>query len=164
MSHDDDKRSLPFDLLGGLGKLGEVVERLQEVAERAENLQRSGKIEGRDGDVRGMWGVNMRIGLGEQGTGAPSAPAKPAEPKVVVVQKPPASLVELHDEGDHLNVLIERPGLDLSEVEWELDDDLLWLTIGHEQQELFLPRPMHKVYARQAQGVIELRLEPEETP
>lgn len=169
MSHDDDKRPNPFDLLGGLGKLGEVVEKLQEVATKAENLQRSGTIEGRDGKPRGTWGLNIRVGIGDQ-TGAPSRAShdppdavKP-NPRVVVVRKPSASLIEVHDEGDHVSVLIERPGLELGEVTWELDGDLLWLTIGAEEHELFLPRAVDAVEARQAQGVVELQLTQGEEP
>ncbi len=105
----------------------------------------------------GLWALNAHVPRSE-------ASAPHAELRVVIVRDAPSSLVELHDEGDHLRVLIERPGLTLEQVSWELDQDLLWVLIGAEERELFLPRAMRSVISRQTQGIIQLRLDPEAAP
>lgn len=105
----------------------------------------------------GLWALNAHVPRGE-------ASAPHAELRVVIVRDAPSSLVELHDEGDHLLILIERPGLTLAQVSWELDHDLIWILIGAEEHELFLPRVTRSVISRQTQGVVQLRLDPGAAP
>ena len=76
--HDNDKkRKTPSDRtkegrrsfkLGGLlGGLGSLIEKLGELAEAGEELSRSGELQDASGKVRGVYGINVRTGLGDDG-------------------------------------------------------------------------------------------------
>jgi HSP20 family protein len=124
--------SLPFNLGGILGGLGGLVEKLSELAEAGEKLSRSGEFKDASGRLRGVYGINVKTGLGERGEQElrvePFGNVRPraaGEPPEEDVREP---LVDLHEEKDHLLVLVELPGVDKGNVTLELADDRLNLS------------------------------------
>ncbi|NQT11545.1 MAG: Hsp20/alpha crystallin family protein [Planctomycetes bacterium] len=123
---------IPFNLGGVLGGLGGLIEKLGELAEAGEKLSQSGEFEDAGGKLRGVYGINVKTGLGDQGQQElkvepfgnvrPQPAGKPPEEDA---REP---LVDIHEEKDHLLVLVELPGVDKENVTLELADDRLNLS------------------------------------
>jgi hypothetical protein len=70
--HDSSKPSdkavkSSFSLGGLLGGLGGLIEKLGELAEAGEELSRSGELKDASGKIRGVYGINVKTGLGDRG-------------------------------------------------------------------------------------------------
>ena len=70
--HDSSKPSdkavtSSFNLGGLLGGLGGLIEKLGELAEAGEELSRSGELKDASGKIRGVYGINIKTGLGDRG-------------------------------------------------------------------------------------------------
>ena len=111
-----------------LGGLGAIVEKLGELAEKGEELNKSGEIRDREGKVRGIYGFNVKVGLGGKDDlevvpfGNVHADTETGKPVVTEVREP---IVDVFDEDDHLLVVAEMPGVDEKDVRLELRDDIL---------------------------------------
>ncbi len=142
VSQDDTKQSSSkssdkvlkgsFGLGGLLGGLGGLIEKLGELAEAGEELSRSGELKDASGKIRGVYGINVRTGLGEGGqTELKIEPfgnvrGSPADrPGDQDVREP---LVDIHEEDDHVLVLIELPGVAKENVDLKLADGRLELS------------------------------------
>jgi HSP20 family protein len=126
---------IPFSLGGVLGGLGGLIEKLGELAEAGEKLSQSGEFQDASGKLRGVYGIHVKTGLGDQGQQElkvepfgnlrrQPAGAPPAED----VREP---LVDVHEEEDHVLVLVELPGVGKDNVTLELADDRLTLSARH---------------------------------
>jgi HSP20 family protein len=118
---------IPFRLGGILGGLGGLIEKLGELAEAGERLSQSGEFQDASGKLRGVYGIHVKSGLGEQGEQElrvePFGNVRPrtaGEPPEEDVREP---LVDVHEEEDHLLVLVELPGVGKENVTLELADD-----------------------------------------
>ncbi len=124
--------NVPFNLGGILGGLGGLVEKLGELAEAGEKFSQSGEFKDASGKLRGVYGINVKTGLGDQGQRElkvePFGNVRPrtaGEPSEEDVREP---LVDIHEEEDHLLVLVELPGVDKDNVALELAEDRLNLS------------------------------------
>jgi HSP20 family protein len=109
-----------FGLGGLLGGLGGLIEKLGELAEAGEELSRSGDLKDASGKIRGVYGINVKTGLGDRGqTELKVEPfgnvrsEAPARPMGEDVREP---LVDVFEEDDHVLVLMELPGVGKDDV------------------------------------------------
>lgn len=124
--------NLPFNLGGILEGLGGLVEKLGELAEAGEKLSRSGEFKDASGRLRGVYGIHVKTGLGERGQQElrvePFGNVRPrtaGEPPEEDIREP---LVDIHEEKDHLLVLVELPGVGKENVTLEFAEDRLKLS------------------------------------
>ncbi len=122
----------PFNLGGILGGFGSFMEKLGELAETAETLSQSGEFKDASGKLRGVYGINVKTALGDRGQEElkvePFGNVRPQTaggPPEEDIREP---LVDIHEEKDHLLVLVELPGVDKNNVTVELADDRLNLS------------------------------------
>lgn len=142
---------IPSHLGGILGGLGGLIEKLGELAEAGEKLSRSGEFQDASGKLRGVYGIHVKTGLGDQGQQElkvepfgnirPPPSGYPAgEPPGEDVREP---LVDVHEEEDHVLVLVELPGVARENVALELAGDRLSLSAQRGQtgyrKEITLP-------------------------
>ena len=121
-----------FSLGGLLGGLGGLIEKLGELAEAGEELSRSGELKDASGKIRGVYGINVKTALGEGGqTELKVEPfgnvrRGPADrPEGEDVREP---LVDIHEEDDHVLVLVELPGVAKENVKLKVADGRLELS------------------------------------
>jgi HSP20 family protein len=121
-----------FNLGGLLGGLGGFIEKLGELAEAGERISRSGEFQDASGKIHGVYGINVKTALGEGGqTELKIEPfgnvhrGSENRPKGEDVREP---LVDIHEEDDHVLVLVELPGVAKESVSLEVADRLLKLS------------------------------------
>ena len=121
-----------FNLGGLLGGLGGFIEKLGELAEAGEELSRSGEFKDASGKIRGVYGINVKTALGESGqTELKVEPfgnvrrGSADRPKGEDIREP---LVDIHEEDDHVLVLVELPGVAKENVKLEVVDGQLKLS------------------------------------
>jgi HSP20 family protein len=150
---------------GLLSGLGTVLEKLGELAETGEALRKSGTFGSADGKVKGVYGFNIRTGLGGEGvTVEPFGNVRKDEdtgrPVVDEVREP---MVDLFDEQDCVIVVAEMPGIAQEDVKLDLQDDIL--TIAAERgdkkyrREVLLPATftVDRMSWKCHNGVVEVR-------
>jgi len=123
--------------LGGLlSGLGTVLEKLNELAETGDALRKSGSFSSADGRVKGVYGFNIRTGLGGEGvTVEPFGNVrKDEETGQTVVTEVREPLVDLFDEQDCVLVVAEMPGIAADDVKLDLQDDIV--TIAAERGDM----------------------------
>jgi len=151
--------------LGGLFKgLGGLLDLVAEMAEKGETLaQRSGEIKGLREGMRGVYGVNVRMGLG----GTPQVQqfgnvrATSAGPVVDEVREP---MVDVFDEGNSILVIAEMPGVSMKDILIDVKGDVLSISTaetapGKYAKEVLLPAAVNTATQRSSfkNGVLELR-------
>jgi HSP20 family protein len=121
-----------FNLGGLLGGLGGLIEKLGELAEAGEELSRSGELKDDSGKIRGVYGINVKTALGESGqTELKVEPfgtvrrGSADRPEGKDVREP---LVDIHEEDDHVLVLVELPGVAKENVIVKVADGRLELS------------------------------------
>jgi len=132
---------------GLLGGLGTLLEKLGELAESGEELRKEGEFGGPDGKVRGVYGFNIKVGLGDKDKSVQFEPfgnlgkdARTGRPVVHEVREP---LVDVFDEKEYVLVVAEMPGVAEENVELDLKDDILTIAAAKGEQkyrkEVLLP-------------------------
>jgi len=126
MDGEGSSRKNPF--AGLLSGLTEFVDKLNQLAEKGQELTRSGSFDlGGAGQgqkpVRGVYGLSVKMGLGGEGPtvepfGNIRRDRETGEPVVEDVREP---LVDVFDEGDHLMVLAEMPGVEAQDIRIDLE-------------------------------------------
>lgn len=133
-------------LSGFFGGLGTLLEKLGELAETGGELRKTGEIRGKDDKLRGVFGFNIKVGLGDEGIkiepfGNVRKDKETGRPVVQEVREP---MVDVFDEDDHVLVVAEMPGIGEKDFRIELKDDILTLsaTQGDKKyhKEVLLPR------------------------
>jgi len=150
---------------GILGGLTDFVEKLGELAEKGEKLSRTGDIQFKDKDLKGVYGFSVKVGLGGEGAkvepfGNIRKDERTGEPVVQEVREPMADVFE---EEDHILVVAELPGVSVEDVRIEVRDDLL--TIYAERgdkkycKEVLLPKsyPREKMEVTCNNGILEIK-------
>ena len=119
----------PLNLGGILGGLGGLIEKLGELAEAGEKLSQSGEFKAAGGKLRGVYGINVKTGLGDRGEQElkvePFGNVRPqttGAPRGEDIREP---LVDVHEEEDHVLVLAEIPGVSKESVKVDIADDRL---------------------------------------
>ena len=121
-----------FNLGGLLGGLGGLIEKLGELAEAGEELSKSGEIKDASGKIHGIYGINIKTAIGDQGQ-----TELKVEPFGNVRRDSDAShrgedvrepLVDIHEEDDCVLVLVELPGVAKENVELKAADGRLDLS------------------------------------
>jgi HSP20 family protein len=128
-----DKRiSGAFSLGGLLGGLGTMIEKLGELAEAGEQLSQSGELKDGSGKIRGVYGINVKTAIGDRGqTELKVEPfgnvhrTAAEKPFGDDVREP---LFDIHEEEDHVLVLVELPGVSKENVGLKMDDGRLDLS------------------------------------
>ena len=133
-------------LSGFFGGLGTLLEKLGELSETGGELHKTGEIRGKDDRLRGVFGVNIKVGLGDEGVkiepfGNVRKDKETGRPVVHEVREP---MVDVFDEQDHVLLVAEMPGVSETDVHVELKDDILTLAAARGdtkyRKEVLLPR------------------------
>jgi HSP20 family protein len=164
----EEKAESDFGLgIGGVFKgLGSFIDLLAEMAEKGETLaQRSGEIQGLREGMRGVYGFNVRMGLG----GTPQVQqfgnvrATSAGPVVDEVREP---MVDIFDEGDSILVVAEMPGVSIKDILIDVKGDVLSISTAETAprkyaKEVLLPAAVSVATQKSTlkNGVLELRFE-----
>ena len=136
---------------GFFSSLGTLLEQLGELAEKGGELRREGTLggSGPDDKVRGVYGFNIKVGLGDKGDkGIKVEPfgnvRKDEETGRAVVQEVREPMVDVFEEPDRVLVVAEMPGVGDEDVQVELKDDILAIsaTKGEKKyrKEVLLPQ------------------------
>lgn len=159
------KRGKKGGLEGILGGLTDLVEKLGELAETGEKLSRSGHIQGKDKELKGVYGFSVKVGLGGEGAKVePFGNIRQDEATgESVVQEVREPMVDIFEEKDHTIVVAETPGISTEDVQIEVRDDLL--TIRAEKgdtkyyKEVLLPRTYQreKMEVTCNNGILEIK-------
>jgi HSP20 family protein len=152
---------------GFLSGLAEVLDKLSELAETGHTLARSGEFTSPSAkEFKGVYGFNIRVGLGGE------------EPKVepfgnikldrharegVVVQEVREPAVDVMEEGDHVLIVAEMPGVGTEDVKLEVHDDVLTLSAQSAdkkyRKEVLLPKscPRERMTLSCNNGIVKIR-------
>ena len=121
-----------FNLGGLFDGLGGIIEKLGELAEAGEELSRSGEFQDASGKIRGVYGINVKTALGEGGqTELKVEPfgnvrrGSADRPEGEDIREP---LIDIHEEDDHVLVLVELPGVAKENVNLKVGDGQLKLS------------------------------------
>ncbi len=143
-------------------RLGGLVSLLSDLAEKGETLQRSGEIKTDDKGVRAVYGFSVRMGGGKPSIQPFGNVKESSQGPVVDETREP--MVDVFDEGDHVMLVAELPGVTASDVRFEAKDDIVTLTASRGdrkyRKEVLLPFAVTAEGATPSfqNGVLELRL------
>lgn len=165
------------DILKGLGefveKLSDVEAQVEEKLSRGEDGSTSsqGEWKSRDGRVRGIYGVNVKVGLGGKNLefepfghvrrASAGAAGKDAG-KDAVVEELREPLVDVFEEPGRILIVAEMPGVAAADVKLSLEGDLLTITACRAdrryQKEMQLPALIDpaKAITTANNGVVEI--------
>jgi HSP20 family protein len=157
-----------FGLGGLLGGLGTMLEKLGELAEKGRELRESGEIKSHDGKVRGVYGLNIRMGLGDEKDALAVEPfgnvRKDERTGKAVVHEVREPLVDVFEEEGQVLVVAELPGVAEEDLRLELRDDILAIAAEKGEKkyrkEVLLPATFDpdKMSHSCRNGVLEVRL------
>ena len=148
------------DLFKGLGNFLDLMNTMAE--EGNSEISRTRQVRG-PGGVHGVYGFSVKMGVGGTPTVERFGNIHSTEqgPKVSDVREP---LVDVFDEGDHILVVAELPGVVEGDILVESKDDILTLSAtGRERKyakEVLLPAMIDPVSLQQSyqNGILEIRL------
>jgi len=154
-----------FGLGGILKGLTDLVEKLDDLSESGGELSKTGEILGKNQQVKGIYGVTVKMGLGDQ---QPRVEAfgnvhKDTRSGNTVVQEVREPVVDVFEEKDHVLVVAEMPGISAKDVHLEIEDDVLTLsaTRGDKKyrKEVQLPESFSRDQAEVScnNGVVEIK-------
>ena len=148
------------ELFKGLGNFLDLIGQMAE--EGGSETSRTGEVRG-PGGVRGVYGFSVKVGVGGTPTVEHFGNVRATErgPVVSEVREP---LVDVFDEGDHVLVVAELPGVEESGIQVAVEDDIL--TLGAKSRdreymkEILLPAVVDPATLKQTyqNGVLEVRL------
>lgn len=147
----EENENMEFNF--GLGKLsfGGLFKGVGNVIDLIEKMEREGKSEvrreGRIGgigrkDVRGVYGFNIKLGLGRKAHIEPFGNIRETKRGVRVVgtREP---IVDVFNEKEHILIVTELPGIDEKSINLDLKKDILFLEAGSDDRkyakEILLP-------------------------
>jgi HSP20 family protein len=112
------------DIFRGVGDLIELLKEME--AEGKTEVTRTGELrgKGRAKDLRGVYGFNIKIGLGGEPTVETFGNIRKTKegPVVEEVREP---LLDVLDEGDSFRIIAELPGVEAGDIKLDLKDDIL---------------------------------------
>ncbi|MCX7018516.1 MAG: Hsp20/alpha crystallin family protein [bacterium] len=112
-----------------LGGLENLIRKLEDLSQTADEVTKTGEFKSGD-KVRGVYGFSVRMGTGGEGIkvepfGTVRQEKMAGESKVVEIREP---MVDVFDEKDHVLVVAEMPGIAVSDLKIDLNDDILIIT------------------------------------
>lgn len=151
--------------LGGLFKgIGTLVELVSKMAEAGtEESTREGKIEALGGKLQGVYGFSMRVGLGGKPVIEQFGNVRETE-RGAEVTETRDPLVDVLDEGDHLLVIAELPGIDEKDIQLHAEGDILEIAAVSKdrkyQKEILLPASVQPetIESSYRNGILEIKL------
>jgi len=150
--------------LGGIFKgLGNLIELLREMEEEGKGeVTRTGEVKG-PGRTRAMYGFTVKIGAG----GVPRVErfGNVRETDLgAVVEEVREPMVDVFDEGNEVVVIAEIPGVEESDIQLEIKDDIMVLSARDEERqyrkEVLLPCAVvaETMKTSYRNGILEIRL------
>lgn len=153
---------------GGILKgLGDLVDKLGALAESGREVSKTGEIHGLGSakELKGIYGFTVKVGLGGEGVkiepfGNIRRDSRSGESVVQEVMEP---AVDIFEEGDHVLVVAEMPGIATEDVRLDVKDDLLTIIAEKRdkkyRKEVLLPDvfPREKMQVSCTNGVLEVR-------
>ena len=152
--------------IGGVFRsLGGFLDLLSNLAEEGRELKRSGEIGDDKQGVKAVYGFSVRVG----GAGKPLIEKfgnvkDKDDGQGPIVEEAREPMVDLFDEGDHLLLIAELPGVEVNDISFEVKEDVLSLsaTRGDRKyrKEVLLPSAVRAQAATSSyrNGVFEIRL------
>ena len=170
MSEKGRRKGYREERVGGVGGfldgLSNLLEKLGELGEKGEELRQTGEFGGPESHFRGVYGLNIKVGLGEEGVkvepfGNVREDERTGEAVVSEISEP---LVDVFDEEEHVLVVAEMPGVAEEDSDLALKDDIL--TIAGEggqkkyRKEILLPQSFtcEQLSYTCRNGILEVRL------
>lgn len=151
--------------LGGLFKgIGSLLDLVSKMAEEGqEEATRTGRVEALGGKLRGVYGLSVRVGLGRKPIIEQFGNIQETESGTVVAETR-EPLVDVLDEGDHLVMLVELPGVEEKDIRVKVEGDILELSASTRDRkyhkEVLLPSAVDPASLKTTyrNGVLEIRL------
>jgi HSP20 family protein len=146
------------DLIGGIGSFIDLVSRIEEEGKKLE-----GEISSPSGRIKAVYGLSIKEGLGGKPIVEPFGNIKKT-PQGPVVEEEREPLVDIFDEQDHVSVMIELPGVQISDIHTEIKGDILTLAAangGHKYyKEVVLPKNIEPGTAssKYKNGIFEIKM------
>lgn len=161
---DKAQDEAPVGFGGMLSGLGGLVEKLSELAKTGEELRRTGNFQSPSG-TKGIYGVTVRVGLGEEAPHIESfgnirKDQKTGQATVQEIREP---VIDVFDEKDHVLIVAEMPGISVEDVQIEVKEDLLTISAAKGEKkyrkEVLLPRSFkkEKISLTCNNGVLEIK-------
>ncbi|MFO8013183.1 MAG: Hsp20/alpha crystallin family protein [Phycisphaerae bacterium] len=156
-----------FEAAGGfLGGLADLVQKLGRLAETGRELRKEGEIRDPEGNVRGIFGYNVRVGIGGEDVHVEpfGNVGKDQETGEAVVHEVREPMVDVFEEEDHVLVVAEVPGVSEGDLHVDLADDILILTAEAGEtkyrKEVLLPQAFepHNLSYTCRNGVLKIKL------
>lgn len=151
--------------LGGVFKgIGSLLDLAAKMAQEGrEEASGSGEASALGGKLKGVYGFSVRMGL----EGRPVVEQfgnirETATGPVVAESREP--LVDVLDEGDHLQVIVELPGIEEKDIRLKVHGDILEMTASTQdrtyEKEVLLPLAVdpESLESSYRNGVLEIRL------
>ncbi len=148
-------------LFKGVGSLLDLVTKMAE--EGQEETLASGEVETAGGKVKGVYGFSVRVGLGGKPVIQSFGNIRETE-KGPVVAETREPLVDVLDEGDHLTVVAEMPGVEEKDVQLKVEGDILEIVAASRdrkyEKQILLPYPVESgsINSSYRNGVLEVRV------
>ena len=151
----------------GLGGIIKTLEKAspefkQRIAETDSEIKH--RIEmGWESKPQAEYGFSMRP-LGA-GVGRPGNKRTATKPRAVTVKMPEKvpirePIIDVFEEGDHISVIAELPGVEEKEIETKLVDDALEISAGDQSKTVELPATPKSIVERTYKhGVLQLKIE-----
>jgi HSP20 family protein len=153
--------------LGGMFRsLGGFLDLLSNLAEQAEEggeIHRSGELGDEKKGIKAVYGFSVRMGGGGKPVVEKFGNIK-EDGQGPVVEEAREPMVDVFDEGDHLLVVAELPGVEASDVGFEVKEDVLDLSATRGERkyrkEVLLPAAVSARAATSSyrNGVFEIKL------
>jgi HSP20 family protein len=170
MARGDESGSGSGGLGGLLGGLTEFVDKLNQLAEKGQQISKTGNFDlGQGGGeqqkpLRGVYGFSVKMGTGgESPKVEPFGNIRRDEGGEPVVEDAREPLVDVFDEGDHVLVLAEMPGVESRDVRIDVDGTQMELSASrgerkyHKRFELPSPADKSTVKLSEKNGIVEIR-------
>jgi len=151
---------------GFLDGLSNLLGKLGELADKGEELRKTGEFGGGESGLRGVYGFNIKVGLGEEGLrvepfGNVHKDERTGEAVVSEISEP---LVDVFDEEQYVLVVAEMPGVADDDIDLALKDDILTIAGKRGQKkyrkEVLLPQSFacERMSYTCRNGILEVKL------
>lgn len=146
----------------GLGDLLHTAVQMAEAAQDSAEEHRSGPV---GGDVlRGVYGVSVRVGPGNLRTIGNFGNLRQRPGQKPVIEEFREPMTDLLDEGDHLLIVVELPGIEETGVEWKIIGETVVISARTRDRKYLknvaLPAPVDesRTSSSYKNGILELKL------
>jgi HSP20 family protein len=163
------KRDGTKGIVGGLESMVSgvvnLVEKLNELAQTGNELHDVKKFGGGSG-IRGVYGINVKVGLGddkEKVSMQPFGNIRKDKSGHAVIQEVIEPIVDVFEETDHTLVVAEMPGVGFDDIRLDVHDDVLTIVAEHRpkkySKEVQLPRTYTRdqIHLSCNNGIVEIK-------